>query len=182
MKAIKSAYYSICCGVLLLTSFQGISQEYIVPAASTALELEKETPFMVKPVYFQEWYAGIDIGGTGYRVFVPVVNKKEDIKLENLYFRNLEAKLLNEDGRYTATLKNPSTTYTFTKPEKPSDYPFDLKDNECVISYNENGKTKFHKIRIVAELAGAYYENGAPSISSQRKSATLATLDEDSGN
>jgi hypothetical protein len=135
-----------------------------------------------QPVYFQEWYAGIDIGGTGYRVFVPVVNKKEDIKLENLYFRNLEAKLLNEDGRYTATLKNPSTTYTFTKPEKPSDYPFDLKDNECVISYNENGKTKFHKIRIVAELAGAYYENGAPSISSQRKSATLATLDEDSGN
>ena len=164
------------CGIMLLTTSPGTSQEYVVPKAQ--ITFEEQVPFQVKPVYFQEWYAGIDVGGTGYTVFVPVVNKNENVTIDQLYFRNLEAKLQNENGRYSATLEKPSKAYTFTTPEKPVDYPFNLKDNECVISYRHNGKTKYHKLRINREYAGAYYKDGVPSIYNNKRS-TLATLDEE---
>jgi hypothetical protein len=177
MKALKSAYFFMLCGMMCLTTQKGTSQEYIVPNAQ--ITFEEQTPFQVKPVYFQEWYAGIEVGGTGYTVFVPVVNKSENIELDQLYFRNLEAKLVNEGGRYSAILKNPAKAYTFTTPEKPADYPFNLKENECVISYVQNGKTKYHKLRIAREYAGAYYKDGVPSIYTKSKRASLATLDEE---
>jgi hypothetical protein len=143
-------------------------------------QFEKQTPFDIEPVFFQEWYAGIKVGATGLNVFLPVTNENENVTIDRIYFRNLEGKLEKKNGKYVAVLKNTSKYYTFKKSERPDDYPFTLLDYECVISYIENGVTKYYKITQLNEVAGTYYENGPPSL--YLKSVTsgrMATLDDD---
>ncbi|WP_243473356.1 hypothetical protein [Winogradskyella sp. MH6] len=173
MKNLKKAIYAIVFACTLSSFFQCAS-----PKVATT-NFEKQTPFTVKPVVFQEWYAGIKVGGTGINVFVPISNVNDGVVLNEVYFRNLKGKLVKNGNKYTAVLKNPSRNYTFQKAEKPADYPFELKDNECVISYLENGQTKYHKIVSLNEVAGTYYENGPPSIYSRSNSNSMATLDEE---
>lgn len=133
------------------------------------------TAFKVKTISFQEWYAGIKIGGTGMNVFVPIVNKQDNITIDSVYFRNLKAKLVENYGRYTAVLKNKSPYYTFKKAEKDDDYPFTLDDNECAISYVENGETKYIKVTDMSEKRGVYYENGPPLVY-ENKTTTLVAF------
>lgn len=173
MKNLKKAIYAIVFTCTLSSFYQCAS-----PKVATT-NFEQQPPFTIKPVVFQEWYAGIKVGGTGINVFVPVSNVNEGIVFNEVYFRNLKGKLVKSGNKYTAVLKNPSRHYTFQKPEKPSDYPFDLKDNECVISYVENGQTKYHKIVSLNEVAGTYYENGPPSIYARSNTRSMATLDEE---
>ncbi|APY08518.1 hypothetical protein BWZ20_09485 [Winogradskyella sp. J14-2] len=173
MKNLKKAIYAIVFTFTLSSFFQCAS-----PKVATT-NFEQQTPFTVKSVVFQEWYAGIKVGGTGINIFVPVSNVNDNVVLKDVYFRNLKGKLIKTGNKYTAVLKNPSQNYTFHKAEKPAGYPFDLKDNECVISYSENGQTKYHKIVSLSEVAGTYYENGPPSIYSRGNSNSMATLDDD---
>ncbi|MFK7834374.1 MAG: hypothetical protein AB8B52_13955 [Winogradskyella sp.] len=125
---------------------------------------QESTSFKVKTIAFQDWYAGIKVGGTGINVFVPVVNKGEHIKIDSVYFRNLKGKLVSSHGRYTAVLKNKSPNYTFTIAKKDDDFPFTLGINECAISYIENGEVKYLKVSDLTEKRGVYYENGPPPI------------------
>lgn len=173
MKNLKKAIYAIVFTCTLSSFYQCAS-----PKVATT-NFEQQPPFTIKPVVFQEWYAGIKVGGTGINVFVPVSNVNEGIVFNEVYFRNLKGKLVKSGNKYTAVLKNPSRHYTFQKPEKPADYPFDHKDNECVISYVENGQTKYHKIVSLNEVAGTYYENGPPSIYARSNTRSMATLDEE---
>lgn len=174
MKLLKKACYAIVFTGIFATTFQCAS-----PKEVATTTFEQPTSFTVKPVSFQEWYAGIKVGGTGINVFVPISDVKENVVFKDIYFRNLKGKLVKEEGKYVAVLKNPSTNYTFQKPEKPADYPFTLNDNECVLSYTENGQIKYYKITSLNEYAGTYYENGHPSIYTKSGSEGMASLDEE---
>jgi hypothetical protein len=130
-------------------------------------------------VSFQEWYAGIKVGGTGINIFVPISDEADNVSIENICFRNLQGRLVKSNGKYMAVLKNPSKNYTFSVIEKPDNYPFTLSINECVISYIENGVTKYYKVNEINEFAGTYYENGPSSIYVRQSSSGLASLDEE---
>lgn len=172
MKLLRKASLIIVLTIVFSSTYQCSSSKAVTQS------FEEPSSFEVKPVVFQEWYAGIKVGGTGMNVFVPVVDKPENVTLEKIYFRNLEGKLVEQGNKYLALLKNPSPYYTFEKPEKPADYPFDLNDEECVISYKENGVLKHMKIAQVHEVAGTYYENGPPTIYTPNKEV-LASIDEE---
>jgi hypothetical protein len=174
MKLLKKATYAIVFFVTFAFTFQCAS-----PKVATTATFEEQAPFKVKPVYFQEWYAGIKVGGTGMNIFLPISEVSTDVKIDRVYFRNLTGKLTKKDGKYVALLQNKSKHYTFKKAEAPADYPFTLTDNECAISYTENGITKYLKIPSLIEVAGTYYENGPPSIYTKKSSTVIATLDED---
>lgn len=175
MKLLKKAYFAIVVTAFIGSTFQCASQKEV----SQTITFEQPTSLDVKPVYFQEWYAGIEVGGTGINVYVPIVTDNERIVIDSLYFRNLKGKLVLKDGKYFASLENPSKLYTFKKSEKPADYPFDLADNECAISYIENGVTKYFKVSKLDEVAGVYYENGPPSIYSNSARSAIATTDDE---
>ena len=175
MKLIRKAICAIVLAIVFSCTFQCSSSK----VAPTSTMFVKPVSLKVKPVYFQEWYAGIKVGGTGFNVFVPASNFDKNITLDNVYFRNLKGKLIKQEGEYVAILKSKSRQYTFSKPEKPEDYPFDLADNECAISYIENGKTKYFKIKQLNEFAGTYYENGPPSIYERNSSSVVASTDDD---
>lgn len=170
MKSFKTATYAIFLTIIFSNNFQSYSQQLATLENNPVLQLDK--------VHFQEWYAGIKVGGTGINMFFPNIKTDKDIQLETVYFRNMKGKLQKEKAMYSAVLKNESPYYTWQPAKKPADYPFDLKDNECVISYTENGKTKYLKIENLDEKAGTYYENGHPSIYDNRPTTRMATLDE----
>ena len=141
--------------------------------------LQNNASFQLNEVNFQEWYAGIKVGGTGFNIVLPNITNDDNVVLETVYFRNLTGKLVKGKGKYSATLKNSSLDYTWDYPEKPSDYPFDLSPNECVISYKEDGQLKYMKVATLTEKAGAYYENGPPLIYESASNSILATVDEE---
>lgn len=171
MKLIKKATFAIFLTIVFSSNFQSFSQKVAILEKTPVLQLEQ--------VQFQEWYAGIKVGGTGINMFFPNIKTDENIRLDAVYFRNMKGKLQKEKAMYTAVLKNDSPYYTWQPVKKPSDYPFDLKDNECVISYIENGTTKYIKIDNLNEKAGTYYENGHPSIYDNRPTTRMATVDEE---
>ncbi|MFP4844622.1 hypothetical protein [Winogradskyella sp. PE311] len=173
MRLLKMATYAIIFGVILSTTYQCAS-----PKATTAT-FEEQAPFKVKPAYFQEWYAGIKVGGTGINIFLPITDIAKNVQIDQVYFRNLKGKLTKKNGKYYALLKNTSQNYTFTKSEAPADYPFVIGDNECAISYKENGATKYIKVIGLNEVAGTYYENGPPSIYTKSESTGMASLDDE---
>jgi hypothetical protein len=173
MKSLKKLAFTIVFTTIIFANFQCAS-----PKVATT-QFEKQIPFDIKPVSFQEWYAGIKVGGTGFNVFLPLTNVNQNVVIDSIYFRNLKGKLEKKEGKYTAVLKNTSKYYTFKKSERPEDYPFTLLDYECVISYIENGETKYHKISQLNEVAGVYYENGPPSLYFNNTKPVMATLDED---
>ncbi|WP_439152106.1 hypothetical protein [Winogradskyella sp.] len=172
MKLLKKASYALLFTVFISTTYQCASTQ-------TAIAFQDEIPFNVKPVSFQEWYAGTKVGGTGINIFVPISDKAKNVSIENIFFRNLQGRLTKQNGKYIAILKNPSKNYAFGIPEKPENYPFTLGINECVISYTEQGVIKYYKINEITEFAGTYYENGPPSIYVRQSASGLATLDEE---
>lgn len=172
MKKLKKATYTIVMVLTLSLVYQCGSSKV------AAVNFEDQTPFTVKPIVFQEWYAGIKVGGTGINVFIPVSDVEAGVELDEIYFRNLKGKLIEKEKEYVAVLKHPSRHYTFRIADKPQDYPFDLKNNECVISYVQNGQTKFCKIKTLNEVAGTYYENGPPLVYANGVEG-MASLDEE---
>lgn len=174
MKLLKKATYAIVFAVICGSSFFCAAQKQ-----APKVTFEEQAPFKVNPVYFQEWYAGIKVGGTGINIFLPITNVAENVEIDFVYFRNLTGRLNKKDGKYYALLKNKSPHYTFKKSEAPADYPFTLNDNECAVSYIENGVTKYVKLSAKNEVAGTYYENGPPSIYTRSSSTGMASVDDD---
>ncbi len=143
------------------------------------ITFQNEPIFKFDKVQFQEWYAGIKVGGTGFTIFFPNLTNDETIVFEKIYFRNLIGSLVKGKGMYISTLKNNSPFYTWEYPKKPSDYPFDLLPDECIISYKENGQLKYTKITSLDEKAGTYYENGPPSVYDSSPHTIIATVEDD---
>lgn len=174
MKSLKKAAYAIIFTVICASTFQCAS-----PKLVAEVTYEEQTPFKVKPIYFHEWYSSIKIGETGIIIYAPIVNKANNIELDSIYFRDLKGKLVEKGGRYSALLKNKSGDHKFIISEGNSVQPFVLANDECAISYTENGVTKYLKVPKAKELAGTYYENGPPSIYETRSSSAMASLDAD---
>lgn len=180
MNLLKKAMNAIVLTVFVSTLYQCATQKHIVSdeAPISKIILEEKPIFQLADVDFQEWYAGIKVGGTGFNILLSNISNDENVTLETVYFRNLTGQLVKGKGMYSAILKNSSPYYTWEYPTKPADYPFDLKPNECVISYKEGGVTKFYKIASLIEKAGTYYENGPPSIYVSPSTKAVAAVEE----
>ena len=159
MKRLKKAPYAIVFTAIFVSTFQCASSREIGPAT-----FEEQAPFKVKPVYFQEWYAGIKIGGTGINIFLPITDVAENIEIERVYFRNLSSKLTKNEGLYVSLLKHKPINSNVNSAEALVDYPFKLSDTECAIRYIERGKIKYLKNSGLNEVGTSYYKNSPLAI------------------
>ena len=147
---------STAIGVLLLLIMH-------IQCASSQ-QIDMKTPIKVKDAYFQKWIAGIKDGGSGFEVHIEVY-EKPNIKLEYAYFKGKKIKLeykaseLKYVGYYTKSLRKPDLVMSEDPkeefknkiPEMEEKIPFELKDNECVIGYSNNGKQGFFKLENITE-------------------------------
>lgn len=141
---------------------------------STAQKLQNTAPVTVGDVYSQKWVAGVEGGGSGINLFIPVSDIiHQNIQLDSVYFRGKVAKLETIDGKtvlFVARFKNtfnqkndivmsndPKEEYGNKSPIRQTKIPFDLKDSEGVVSYKEANKTKYFKIGNITEKLPEHY-------------------------
>ncbi len=163
MKTLKSTLYALVAFVCLSVNYQC--------ATPKTLPIE-EKDLTVQTAYFSEWYAGIDVGGTGFNVYFPNLGSDDgSIEIDSVFFRELKGELVKGRAVYSAILKHPTKTYENLnkayKKDKALDikgFSADLKPNECIIKYTKNGIAKYQKISSLVERVGTYYKNGPPEL------------------
>jgi len=158
---MKKTSILLCALVIAFTTYQCSSSKY---------QLQEESSLNPNKVYFQEWYAGIKVGGSGVNIYFPNLEGSKAIVIDSVYFRKMSGKLTKGRARYSAILKRPSQHYdniseAYNNDEKKKalkaiNFPFLLKHDECVISYLEDGAKKYLKIKGITEREGIYYEDG----------------------
>lgn len=156
MKTLKQIFKLLTL-TLVMSSFS---------QCSTAQKLQKEAPTEFGNIYCKQWVSGIAEGPSGLDIFIEVKDPK--FQLDSVYFRGKETKLIKDSqkegvyvGRFTSPSaqkqdivmsSDPKAEYGNKMPEKPKKTPPDLAHNECIISYVENGKTKYYKLTNVVEI------------------------------
>lgn len=142
-----------------------------------AEKLLNTAPLDIQQVYFQKWIAGVEGGGSGLNIFIPV--EESAIVLDSVFFRGKGAKLEYQAsnptqyiGRFISDFNkkkdviissDPKDEMQNELPKKDPSFPFEINDNQCVVSYKEGGTTKYFKIDGVIEKQGIPYP-GAPPI------------------
>lgn len=127
---------------------------------ATGKQLETNLPFEIGDVYYQESAAGVKGGGSGVNIFITLQENPNDIMLDSVYFQGKEAKLefVNDTvymGRLESktVLKNdiimsiePYAEYGNKAPKTPKKPRFQLREDECIVSYKTSNKVKYFKI------------------------------------
>ncbi len=144
---------------------------------SSAQKLQKEAPAQFGEVYFQKWTAGVEGGGSGLNVFIPIT--KGTIELDSIYFRDNVAKLETKPQDPSVFIGRFSTDFNKAKdlilssdmqeeaknklPVKSKGIPFDLKEDECVVSYSQHGKQRYYKISGIHQKPSLNYPSAPPN-------------------
>lgn len=147
---------------------------------STAQKLQNTAPVSFGDVYSQKWVAGVQGGGSGINLYIPISDEiPQNIQLDSIYFRGKAAKLESIKGKtvlYVARFENnfnqkndivmsndPKQEYGNEAPSLQTNIPFDLKDSEGVVSYKEADKTKYFKIGNITEKLPEHYPSAPPN-------------------
>ena len=146
--------------LIILLSFimTGFSQ------CSSTKKLQSKAPTEITEIYYQRWASGVRDGGAGVDLFISTTSK--NVQLDSVYFRgrisslelqtetaNLyKARFVITKEKFDIIMSNDSLAeYGNKLPDENKPFPFDLKDQECVISYKDGKKTKYFKIEGIKE-------------------------------
>lgn len=146
---LKSLFAFIGCVLIPLTMTQ-------CGTTKTALQ---ETPFQTGEVYFEEWIAGVQGGGSGIDVYVPITEMTVAIELQMAFFRGKAAPLTSSTenlyiARFKTDLNNErditmhadAIEEVVNTPEVSASFPFPLADDELGVSYIMNGLLTYTKL------------------------------------
>lgn len=123
-------------------------------------KLETQAPIEIGDVYYKTWVAGARWGGSGINLFIPIKSNPNKIILDSVYFLDKMTKLEHIGdtlvvGRFETDVNkqldivmsgDPNEEYGNAVPKLKKNIPFELKENECVVSYISNNKTRYFKI------------------------------------
>lgn len=143
-----------------------ILSSFLFMQCSSAQKLQKEASFKTNQVYYQSWVAGVQGGGSGINVFIPVTSQLKGLKLDSLYFRGhkvaLTTKSQNPNLYVGRILTEANRRDEDTIVNNKAEMPFDIKDNEAIISYMENNQKKFIKLENIVEKQAEQYPSAPP--------------------
>ncbi len=150
MKIIKTifSFLSICLIVILGSQ------------CSSAQKIEPVAPLKIGNVYYQSWIAGIEGGGSGINLYIPIILNKNNIEMDSVYFQGKSAKLEFNDkseaiGRFSTEINRKKDIIMSNEPyaeygnqikRTPLKTPFQLKDNQCVVSYKKGSEIKYFMV------------------------------------
>ncbi|MFD1292945.1 hypothetical protein ACFQ5N_03760 [Lutibacter holmesii] len=154
MKTLKTAHIGIAViGLLLFFS-----------CSSTAKISENNPPFKVLKATYSNW-KGSKPSENGFLITIKTNNSA--VVLDTVFFRNTITPLIfnKEPETYSATIVVPNSKLDLQLdinsknefgnqvPHTSTKIPFDLKENEAVVSYLYKGKNYFHKISNVIKVS-----------------------------
>ena len=133
-------------------------------------KMDKKEPFTLIKATYQNWYGGRK-GIRGIKIEIYGANPQKDISYKNVYFKNKKASIettLKDKELFLQANINTSTRdkmlnihgdsqkeYGNKAPIK-SKYP-NLKENEAIIDYTQNGEDKIFKINLT-KTKDLYYQ------------------------
>lgn len=129
-------------------------------SCSSQKKLVAEAPFSVNAPSCQTWVGGRPESGSGMMLTLPVeMGSATNLDFSEVYFRGqvTKASFETSKGKTIATCKyNKSNT-------NKTEMPFELKPNEAVIGYTENGSkaVKYIKVTGVKEKLPLVYPSKA---------------------
>ena len=136
----------------------------ICSCTSSKYTLQKQAPIQLTQTYLQHWTTGVAIGSSGVNLyFANLYPNHEGITLDSVYFRKMKGKLKPIKGQYFSRLTRMLSNKEGNALTTNGYFPFDLNNRECVISYTEEGTTKYYKVSNIKEKEGVYYPDGPPN-------------------
>lgn len=132
----------------------------VVSHCSSAQKLQTSLPLKIGDVYYQNWISGVNQGGSGTNIYIQITSNTKQIELDSVYFQGKVAKLevtnkILAIGRFKSNINSkkdivmsnePYAEYGNKVPTLTKKTPFDLKENQCIISYKEGNKIKYFMI------------------------------------
>lgn len=120
-------------------------------------------PIHVSHAYYQDWTTNIKIGSSGVNLFLANLTTQKGVRVDSVFFRDMKAKLVKSRSKYYAQLVwmlpnsqgNKLTTQDVV-------VPMPVNNNECIVTYTQDGETKYFKVGPVMEREGVYYDKGVP--------------------
>lgn len=133
-------------------------------------KLEKNPPFQINGATYNNWVGGQQ-GVSGMKVIISYTSE-QPITFEKILFQNRETKLEMKEqkgkkylvgffdtstrkGRELIMDKDPKKEMQNKPPKK--EYPFELKENEAVISYMDGNKLMFTKVEKIKKTDTDFY-------------------------
>ena len=125
------------------------------------LKLEENPPFTIKGATYSNWVGGMPgSGGTDITFYYET---NSTVVFDSIYFKGRKTKVqLKKDRKGTNLFgkfyrrsktnnnielhKDTTKEYNNKPPKKEDKLPFELKENEAIISYKDAGKTKYYKV------------------------------------
>lgn len=126
---------------------------------ASTMKLQRKAPVNFGEVYTQNWIAGVKGGGSGTNIFIEITENTE-IVLDSVYFKGkvskLDVKSANNKVFIGRFLSNSNTKQKHFEEIKEAntlstEFPFNLKDDECVVSYLQSNKRKYYKLDNIKE-------------------------------
>ncbi len=122
---------------------------------------EKEGSLVIQKATYSKWVAGIKGGGAGYTINIQLDPTKNDVQLDSIYFEKYSASLVgNGADLYSGFIDNGQNREVLvpiyggtpevkeTPKKENSQTLFELTGNEAVVSYVQNGITKYYKMTL----------------------------------
>lgn len=136
-------------------------------------QFDKEAPFTIHKAYYQDWFGG-QPGSKGTLVTVEISRADESIVFDSIFFNGKIMRLGNTVsdnkqlliGNFSTTTLSDNNIIMHSDPKeemankvsKPAfNYPFELTDNECVVSYIIKNKKRYYKIENLKKEKSIYY-------------------------
>ena len=138
----------------------------VVNFSCKSSKFKKKLPFKIEKGFYQNWTGG-QPGVGGIRFEFIISDLSENVEFKNIYFKNnkeqlylrksdnnnvVTANISKENADRINLIMHIDATKEFNNTlPNTSDFPFKLKNNECVISYLESDIENFYKLVLTKE-------------------------------
>ena len=122
-------------------------------------KLEKKSELNFTESYYKNWSSGVKDGGSGFNIYLSLDKNVDLLKnhtvIKGIYFKEKYASIKAQgENKFQAFVKDGSIVNVIVEKGKKEivetkedeKIPFELKENEAVISYLVNDKNKYVKI------------------------------------
>jgi hypothetical protein len=128
-----------------------------ISQCSSTKKLQTKLSLKIGDVYYQSWVSGIKNAGSGTNIYIEITSNPKQFEFDSVYFQGKSAKLeffsnTSLIGKFNSNINSkkdmvmsnePYAEYGNKVPKISKQTPFDLKDNQCVISYKDANKIKY---------------------------------------
>lgn len=151
--------FGLLIAVAILIAFSG---------CANGKKVQEQTSVHIGQPFYTTWSGGVRTAGSGLNLYIPVdPSLVGELELDSVYFRGRKAKLEaaregeKEDyALYVAYFRtaekekapdlvmhrDPKQEYGNRAPEIIRDFPFELEEDEAMLTYKKDGKTGYYRV------------------------------------